>query len=80
VTPKEAEALSIEQLGLEVRASQQRPSMINGAWNPEVKSALEDRLRKRSVNLDELINWNVRGSVSFARCTTNSKSTWKRYR
>jgi hypothetical protein len=53
----------IEQLGLEVRASQQRPSMIKGAWNPVVRTDLEERLRNRGIDIGEQINWNVRGPV-----------------
>jgi hypothetical protein len=73
----------IEQIGLEVRASPQRPSMINGAWNPLVKSDLEDRLRKRGVNLGEQISWNVRGSVRRIERERPPKSqgkpAWARY-
>jgi hypothetical protein len=51
----------IEQLGLEVRASQQNPSFINGAWNPPVKADLERRLTKAGVNLDDSAVWHLRG-------------------
>jgi hypothetical protein len=51
----------IEQLGLEVRASDKRPSMIDGLWNPDVKSDLESRLRQRGVDVAQQISWNVRG-------------------
>jgi hypothetical protein len=44
---------SIEELGLTIRASSQNPSRIIGAWNPVVRSDLEDRLRGAGVNLDE---------------------------
>ena len=51
----------IEELGLEIRASQQNPSRINGAWNPVVKSELEPRLMQAGVNLTEEFYWNLRG-------------------
>jgi hypothetical protein len=51
----------IEELGLEIRASQKNPSRINGAWNPVVKNELEQRLRQAGVNLAEEFYWNLRG-------------------
>jgi hypothetical protein len=51
----------IEELGFEIRASHQNPSRINGAWNPAVKSELEQRLRQAGVNLAEEFYWNLRG-------------------
>jgi hypothetical protein len=53
---------AIEELGLEVRASQKNPSSINGQWNPPVLEDLECRLRNAHINLDELFYWNVRGA------------------
>jgi hypothetical protein len=52
---------SIEELGLEVRASSQNPSRINGSWNPVVRSNLEQRLRTAGVNALENFYWNLRG-------------------
>jgi hypothetical protein len=52
---------SIEELGLTIRASSQNPSRINGAWNPVVRSELEDRLKRAGVDLDEEFYWNLRG-------------------
>jgi hypothetical protein len=73
----------IEQLGLEVRASQKRPSMIKGEWNPLVKMDLEERLRHRGIDLAEQINWNVRGSVRRIERErpprSQGKPTWVRY-
>ena len=51
----------IEELGFEVRASQKNPSKINGAWNPDVKSELEERLRKGHIDLSDRCQWNLRG-------------------
>lgn len=53
---------SIEELGLEIRASQKKPSKLaDGGWNPEVRTELEGRLRRGHINLKELFHWNVRG-------------------
>lgn len=52
---------SIEELGLEIRATNQNPSRIDGAWNPVVKNELEQRLRQAGVNLAEEFYWNLRG-------------------
>jgi len=54
---------AIEDLGLEVRASQKRPSRINGKWNPIVRNDLEDRLEIANINLDETILWTIRGPM-----------------
>ncbi len=51
----------IEELGLTIRASDQNPSRINGAWNPKVRSELEKRLTDADVDLTEPFYWNLRG-------------------
>lgn len=51
----------IEELGLEVRASNVKPSSQNGQWNPLVRIDLEERLRQARISLSETFNWNVRG-------------------
>lgn len=51
----------LEELGLEVRANYNNPSMINGKWNPKIKADLETRLEKVGVNLSENILWTIRG-------------------
>lgn len=51
----------LEDLGLEIRASQNRPSRINGKWNPDVKLDLEMRLAAAGVDLTERLLWTVRG-------------------
>lgn len=50
----------LEELGLEIRASQANPSFINGRWNPEVKNDLEQRLKKAGVDLSENALWMIR--------------------
>lgn len=52
---------AIEDLGLEVRASSKKPSMINGKWNPDVKEELENRLHSAGINLSETLVWILRG-------------------
>jgi hypothetical protein len=52
---------AIEELGLTIRASNQNPSRINGAWNPTVRNELEQRLTQAGVDLSEPISWNQRG-------------------
>lgn len=52
---------TIEELGLAIRASNQNPSRINGAWNPSVRNELEQRLTSAGVDLAEQFYWNLRG-------------------
>lgn len=52
---------AIEELGFEVRASNQRPSFIGRKWNPVVQDDLERRLKAGRVDLDEAEVWMVRG-------------------
>ena len=52
----------IEELGLEVRASEKKPSKLpDGSWNPVVKGELEARLRRSHINLKERLLWDLRG-------------------
>ena len=73
----------IEEIGMEIRASQSRPSTINGKWNPVVKGELEQRLRQAGVNLDEPFLWSVRGSATRLERSRParkiSKVPWSRY-
>jgi len=52
---------SIEDLGLEIRASAKNPSRIKGQWNPKVKNDLENRLIKGNIDLSESLLWTERG-------------------
>jgi hypothetical protein len=55
---------ALEDLGLEVRASADKPSRTGGGhWNPDVKADLEGRLTQAGINLDEPILWAIRGPV-----------------
>jgi hypothetical protein len=51
---------SIEELGLEIRASEKKPSKIHGEWNPLVRKDLEERLQKARVDIARLQFWHVR--------------------
>lgn len=52
----------IEELGLEIRASDNNPSFINGDWNDSVKSDLDERLEQSEISPDELFSWNLRST------------------
>lgn len=54
----------LEQLGVEIRASQSAPSRIGGAWNPVVRADLERRLTARGVDLSDSALLNLRGPVT----------------
>lgn len=53
---------ALEWLGLNIRASRENPSFINGKWNPAVKNDLEIRLKSAGLDLTEKFDWAVRGS------------------
>ncbi|HEY1749588.1 MAG TPA: hypothetical protein VGG11_22865 [Xanthobacteraceae bacterium] len=52
----------LEEIGLELRASRENPSTIDGQWNPRVREELEGRLRSGGIDLDNDEVWMVRGS------------------
>ena len=52
---------TIEEIGLEIRASSSKPSMIGGKWNPEVKNDIEKRLIKACIDPKESFSWDLRG-------------------
>jgi hypothetical protein len=51
----------LEELGLEIRASQKNPSFRNGEWNPLVRDNLVERLTKAGIDLSEKYLWDLRG-------------------
>ena len=55
---------ALEWLELDVRASRENPSTINGQWNPKVKADLVDRLSGAGVDLKEKFDWAVRGWIT----------------
>jgi hypothetical protein len=52
----------LEELGAEVRASNNNPSFINSCWNPSVKSDLETRLKKMGVDINQPVYWDMRNT------------------
>ncbi|HVO68151.1 MAG TPA: hypothetical protein VMT12_16875 [Syntrophales bacterium] len=52
---------TIEEIGLEIRASANNPSMIKGKWNPIVQNDLEQRLKMAGINPKETFPWDLRG-------------------
>jgi len=53
----------IEELGLEVRSSPQKPIYLaSDEWNPEVRDDVLDRLTRIGADPDELFTWVRRGS------------------
>lgn len=73
----------IEELGLEIRASQTKPSKINGTWNPVVKEDLEQRLKKSKINLSKKAYWNLRSRPTKVHLRDKlqlaGKASWARY-
>ena len=51
----------IEELGLEVRASNEKPAKVNGQWNLVVKEDLEKRLLSAGIDLTKQYLWTQRG-------------------
>jgi hypothetical protein len=52
----------IEELGLEIKATNRNPSFINGKWNPSIRKDLEERLKKGGINTQELFSWSLRST------------------
>jgi len=74
----------IEELGLEIRASEKNPSFINGKWNLKIKKDLETRLKKHGINTIKIISWNLRSTPTnierelrkAGRLKPKKKSSW----
>jgi len=70
----------IEELSLELRASNKTPSFIDGKWNPIVKNELENRLKKVGINLAEPFLWILRDTPTkierVRRPRIQSKAKW----
>ena len=53
---------AIEELGLEIRASEKKPSkMPDGTWNAPVQADIEARLRKSGIDHSRAAIWLLRG-------------------
>ncbi len=50
----------LEELGMQVKASRDTPSTINGQWNPPVLRDLKARLGKGGVDLAHPVTWIIR--------------------
>jgi hypothetical protein len=51
---------AIEELGLEVRASNEKPSTLDGKWNPAVLADIEGRLKVAGIDLSDRFPWLLR--------------------
>ena len=73
----------LEEIGLEIKASSKKPSLINNKWNEEVKAELNERLRRNNINLKEKILWNMRSkptSIEKRKPPINKeKANWAKY-
>ena len=69
----------LEELGFEVRANKERPSRIDGKWNPPVLAELESRLRAGRIDLDDTVVWTLRHTptrIERQRPSEGSKASW----
>jgi len=70
----------IEELNLEIRASDKKPSKINGKWNPVVKNDLEKRLVNSKINIYDKLIWHLRSTPTkierLKKPIVGSKSEW----
>jgi hypothetical protein len=73
----------IEELGLEIRASNKNPSKLGGDWNPRVKQDLETRLSKSRVNLSKRAFWNLRSRPTRVhpkeKLVLAGRASWAKY-
>jgi hypothetical protein len=73
----------LEEIGLEIRSGRDKPSRINGQWNPVVKEDLEQRLQKAGIDASEHFVWSIRGSATKLEKTRSpkavSKTPWSKY-
>lgn len=73
----------IEELGLEIRASNKNPSKIKGEWNPSIKKDLEQRLTSSGIDINEKQLWNLRSKPTKIHTKDKlnlfGKAQWARY-
>jgi hypothetical protein len=73
----------IEELGLEIRATEKVPSKLKGEWNPVVKYDLENRLKKSKINLNKRAVWNLRSRPTKIhqrdKLQLQGKASWSSY-
>jgi hypothetical protein len=77
---------AIEELGLEVRASKERPSLIGADWNPPVLTDLEGRLDTARINRALPFVWHLRDTPTkverryAVRATLSARVPFERVR
>lgn len=73
----------IEELQLEIRASNKNPSKINGEWNTIIKEDLEKRLQQKNVNIKNKVVWNLRSKPTKVHVKEKlilaGKANWSKY-
>ncbi len=66
----------IEELGLEIRASKEKPSRLkDGYWNPIVKDDLTRRLKSSNIQVSEDISWMIRGDATSIESKKSIKTS-----
>lgn len=74
----------LEELSLDIHASNEEPSMINGKWNPKIKSELEECLISADIDLSEHLLWTLRDTPSNIerkrKPTMSQKTEWSYYK
>jgi len=65
---------AIEELGLNVKASPEKPNTKNGQWNPPVLADLEGRLRSAGLDPYAAVLWEVRGRKTMLETVRAAKA------
>ncbi|WP_315768619.1 MULTISPECIES: hypothetical protein [unclassified Bradyrhizobium] len=55
---------AIEELKLQVKSSVTKPRFLAGDWNPVVRKDILERLQNAGIDVDQKMNWIVRGDKS----------------
>ncbi len=73
----------IEEIGIEIRASQKNPSKIDGEWNPIIKKDLEKRIKNSKIDINKKAHWNLRSRPTKIqpkdKLNITGKASWARY-
>jgi hypothetical protein len=74
---------AIEELGVEIRASEKNPSKIDGEWNPRVLQDLRTRLRQAGIDEGRPLVWHLRNSPTRIERRhappRGKRASWARY-
>jgi hypothetical protein len=65
---------AIEELGLQIKASNEKPSTKNGQWNPPVLVDLERRLRAAGLDPYAQVLWEIRGRKTLLETVRGAKA------